>query len=369
MLRVTHGSNDLLHAEDGTAYIDLISSTGAVFLGHANRAINRRVADQLDRISCSWTSAIDVQDTCKAAVDRHIGGGLSLYSLYSSGTEAADVAMRMAFHRTNRTAIIGFRHNHHGKSLAVQNITGVDEGLPSFDSFHTVPFLPECSEDEILERFEHTIASVDAAAVYLEPMQGRGGGHAASRAFYGEVQRLCTEREVLVICDEIFCGGHRTGPFLLHPTLGIEADIVLVGKAIANGFPAAGILLPDPAPFHPKDFRFSSTFSDNPLACAAVEGTIAEMERIDVEAAVAGVERSLAGIEADPASMRLRGAACFVDLPTDEAAADVHDRLFRARVLALRRGATIGLWPPATIEPEHLGHVVQVLNESLAAQR
>ena len=369
MLRVTHGTNDLLHAEDGTSYVDLISSTGAVFLGHANAAVNRHVVDQLDRLTCSWTSTTQVQDTAKAGLEARAGGGLSLHSLYSSGTEAADVALRMAFHRTQRTAVIGFRHNHHGKSLSVQNITGVDPDVPVFDSFHPLPFLPDCSEAEVLERFEHLLGSVHPAAVFVEPMQGRGGGHMASAAFYAELQRVCTERDVLVICDEIFCGGHRTGPFLLHRRLGLAPDIVLVGKAIANGFPAAGVMLASGWDLHPKDFRFSSTFSNNPIACAAVVGTIEELARIDVESAVATIERALAGIDVDPARMRLRGAACFVDLPSETAAASVHDHLFRERVLALRRGHTIGLWPPATIEPDHLARVVHVLNDALAGFR
>jgi 4-aminobutyrate aminotransferase-like enzyme len=84
-LRVTSGRNDLLFTTNGDVFIDLISSTGAVFLGHANLAINRRVVDQLGRISCSWTSVMDVQDRCKEALARHIDEDLSLYSLYSSG--------------------------------------------------------------------------------------------------------------------------------------------------------------------------------------------------------------------------------------------------------------------------------------------
>jgi acetylornithine/succinyldiaminopimelate/putrescine aminotransferase len=275
----------------------------------------------------------------------------------------------MAIHRTGRTAIVGFRHNHHGKSLAVQNITGVDADLPVLDSFHPLPFIPGCTEAEVLDHVDQLLRSVHPAAVFVEPMQGRGGGHEASPAFYEELQRRCAEREILVICDEIFCGGHRTGPFLLHRRLGLRPDIVLIGKAIANGFPAAGVLLADGWDIHPKDFRFSSTFSDNPLACAAVVGTLEEMERIDVEAAVTAIEAALRGIDVEPTQMRLRGAACFVDMPSDEAAASVHDHLFRERVLALRRGRTIGLWPPATIEPAHLHHVVHELNHALGPFR
>jgi acetylornithine/N-succinyldiaminopimelate aminotransferase len=369
-LRVTSGRNDLLFTADGEVFIDLISSTGAVFLGHANEAINRGVVEQLDRISCSWTSVMDVQDRCKEAVARHIDEDLSLYSLYSSGMEAAEAAMRIACHETRRSGIIGFRNNHHGKSVATQNITGVDRDLPLIDSFRRLPFLPDHSEYEIVCGLEAALASGEAAAVFVEPMQGRGGGHAATVDFYRELQRLCRSSGTLVVCDEIFTGFHRTGPCFLHPALGIEPDIVLIGKAVGNGFPAAGVLLRPGLNYHPKDFRLSSTFSDNPLACAAVLGTLAEMERIGIDARVDHIERSLSTLAVGPSpQLRLRGAACFLELETESGAAFVHDYLFEHKVLVLQRGTTIGLWPPATITDEHLAQVVCLTGEALAAAR
>lgn len=367
-LRVTSGQNDLLFTTDGEVFIDLVSSTGAVFLGHANEAINSHVSDQLGRISCSWTSVMDVQDRCKEAVARHIDEDLSLYSLYSSGMEAAEAAMRIACHETKRSTIIGFRNNHHGKSVATQNITGVDRDLPLIDSFRRLPFLPDLPEHEIVRALEGALASGEAAAVFVEPMQGRGGGHAATVDFYRELQRLCRRSGTLVVCDEIFTGFHRTGRCFLHPALGIEPDMVLIGKAVSNGFPAAGVLLRPGLDYHPKDFRLSSTFSDNPLACAAVLGTLSEMERIGIEARVDHIERSLRTLECGPSTqLRLRGAACFLELGSDRAAASVHDHLFEHKVLALRRGTTIGLWPPATITDEHLDQVVCLTDEALAA--
>jgi len=367
-LRVTSGRNDLVFTTDGEVFIDLISSTGAVFLGHANEAINSHVVDQLGRISCSWTSVMDVQDRCKEAVARHIDENLSLYSLYSSGMEAAEAAMRIACHETKRSGIIGFSNNHHGKSVATQNITGVDRDLPLIDSFRRLPFLPDLSEHEIVGKLEAALAPGETAALFVEPMQGRGGGHMATADFYRELQRLCRSSGTLVVCDEIFTGFHRTGPCFLHPALGIEPDIVLIGKAVSNGFPAAGVLLRPGLDYHPKDFRLSSTFSDNPLACAAVLGTVAEMERIGIDDRVDHIERSLRTLAVGPSTqLRLRGAACFLELETERGATFVHDYLLEHKVLVLRRGTTVGLWPPATITDEHLAQVVCLTSEALAA--
>lgn len=368
VLRVRCGENDLLHTEDGRTLIDVVTSTGAVFLGHANAAVNRHVVDQMARVSSSWTAAMEVQDRCKEQVAGHVGEDLRLHSLYSSGMEAAEVALRIAFHETRRPGIIGFRNDHHGRSVATQSITGADADLPSLPGFVSLPFLPDHSEADALAALRVALEATPTAAVFVEPMQGRGGGHAAGADFHRALQGMCRDAGALVVCDEIFTGMYRTGDCFLHPALGLEPDIVLVGKALANGFPAAGVLLRTELDYHPRDFRLSSTFSDNPLACAAVVGTSSEMERIDVATRVAHIEQVLGGLRVGPTSrLRLRGAACFVELPSPMLAGRVHDHLLDHGVLALRRDAVLGLLPPATITADHLDQVVAVTNEGLEA--
>jgi 4-aminobutyrate aminotransferase-like enzyme len=366
LLRVTHGTNDLVHTADGRSFIDLISSTGAVFLGHANERINSAIAAQLGLISCSWTSEMDIQDRCKAAVGAHLPSGFDLYSLYSSGAEAADVALRIAQMATGRRGAIGFRHGHHGKSLAVQNLTGLDDGLAELPGFHRIGFVPHRTEAEVLDDLRTALATGDVAAVFIEPMQGRGGGHEAGGPFHAELGRLCAEAGALVVCDEIFTGWYRTGEAVRFPAVGLEPDIVLLGKALGNGFPLSGLVLAAGLQFHPKDFRLNSTFSDNPLACAAATATVAEMERIDVRSRVARIESRFAEIAVAPgAEVRHRGAAYFVELPSDQAAAALHDHLLAAHILALRRDRVVGLWPPATITDDHLDRVVQATSEGM----
>lgn len=366
LLRVIRGENDLLVAADGRRVIDLISSTGAVFLGHANAAINDHVVAQLGRISCSWTSTTDVQDECREVVERHLGDGLRLHSLYSSGMEAVEVALRMACHETGRTGVVGFDGGHHGKSIATQAVTGDDKGLPEIPGFRPLPYLPDHDEDEVLQAVDAALGTGEVAAVVVEPVQGRGGGHAPTTAFLAEVQQRCRATGTFLVCDEVFCGFHRTGPGLRSTAKGLQPDLVVVGKAMANGFPAAGVLVDPRLRYHPKDFRFTSTFSDNPLACAAVVGTVTEMERIDVEAQVARIEEALRTLPVGASTeLRLHGAACFVELSSEAAAAAVHRHLLDADVLALCRGRVLGLWPPATITDEHLHRVVEVTGEAL----
>ncbi len=369
MVRVTHGTNDVVHTSDGRCYVDLVSSTGAVFLGHANPAVTRAISDQLGRISCSWTTECDVTDRCKEVVGRHLPDGLHLYSLFNSGTEAADVALRIACAVTGRRGAIGFRNGHHGKAVAVQQLTGSAEIVPEVVGFEPIGFLPDLSEGEILDQLDGALAGRDVAAVFIEPMQGRGCGYAASPAFHRELSSRCRAAGALVVCDEIFTGMYRTGAAVRYPALGLQPDIVHLGKALGNGFPVSAVALGSDLRFHPKDFRFSSTYSDSPLACAAVIGVVEEMERIGVAARVARIAAALASIEAPPdAEVRHVGAAYFLDLGSTRTVAAVHEQLEAAGVLALRRETVLGLMPPATITDAHLDLVVDVMNEALGAR-
>jgi 4-aminobutyrate aminotransferase-like enzyme len=364
--RVTHGRNELLFADDGTAYVDLISSTGAVLLGHANEAVNAHVVAQLGRLSCSWTSQVDVWDTCVEVVGAHVPGDLHLCNLYSSGTEAVEAAMRLAVHETGRPTLVGFATDNHGRSMAIQGITDLDPGIPGADHLRSIPFLPDRAEDDVLAELDALLRTRTVAAVLVEPLQGKGGGHAPSDAFQRALQDLCRSTGTLLVYDEIFTGFHRTGPCLLHTAVGVAPDVVLVGKAMANGFPAAGLLLRPGIEYHPKDPRLSSTFSGNPLACAAVIGTIREMERIGVEGRVAAIEAAFGRLAVPPgAEVRLRGAACFVDLHRPLVAAAVAQHLFAHGVLVLQRGTTVGFWPPATIPDATLAEVVELASARL----
>jgi acetylornithine/succinyldiaminopimelate/putrescine aminotransferase len=143
--------------------------------------------------------------------------------------------------------------------------------------------------------------------------------------------------------------------------------MVLVGKAMGNGFPVAGIALDRRLQYHPMDFRLNSTFWNNPLSCAAVVGTLAGMERIDIEKRVAHIERTFAGIEPHPkAELRLHGAACFIELDSPWSAAGVENHLVANRITAPRNDATITYVPAATITDEHLEHVVKATNRAFA---
>lgn len=367
VLDVTHGSNDLLFTTNGNSYIDLVSSTGAVFMGHANSHINEHIIQQLGKVSCSWTSTHEIHNRCSEAMAGHIGQGYSLYSLFSTGMEAAEVAMRMAFCETGKTGLIGFGNNMHGKSIASQNVSRKDSAFPDIDSFIQLPFIPDVAEEVILERVEKTLRSGAIAAIFIEPIQGRGGGHCASEVFYQDLEALCRQHNTLIICDEILTGLYRTGPAFRYSDLNIRPDIVLVGKALGNGFPVSGIITDDKIKYHPMDFRFNSTYSNNPVASAAVIGTLAEMERVDVVNRVSHIAEAFSAFyELPGCETHLYGAFCNLHLESEEIAEKICNYLLERNILIFYRENTIGFLPMATTTEAHLDKTVEITKEAFA---
>ncbi|MEM7141338.1 MAG: aminotransferase class III-fold pyridoxal phosphate-dependent enzyme [Actinomycetota bacterium] len=368
-LEATHGENDLIFTADGRSFIDVGTSTGAVFVGHANARIRDAVAEQMGRVSSSWTSKFEIQDQCAAAVNRHLPAGYELYSLYSTGSEAVETAIRIAMARTGRSGVLGFRRSFHGKSIALQSIVGGSDIADPLETAVVLPGPPE-SEDSILKKLEDAVSGEPPAAVVVELVQGQNDGRSFSRAFCDELERVCRDGEIQLIVDEVLTGMYRTGPCLRSTSLGLAPDIVAVGKALGNGFPASGLVIRSGAGPHPRDFRFNSTFSGNPIACAAVKATIEEFEHLDVASRVSEIARRFREFHGiDRAVVRGHGAFAFVDLLDAGRSHAVFMELRSAGVAAIQRGATICLWPPCSITDTHLDHVVRSVVSAAAEHR
>jgi acetylornithine/succinyldiaminopimelate/putrescine aminotransferase len=352
---VARGANDLLFTEDGKEYIDLMSGSGTVFLGHANPAIARRIGEQLTTVWNVGAIPTRIANDARRAVERFFPESQRLAALYSTGMEAVEFAIRVARTVAGRKGLVGFTGSMHGKSMAAAKLGWPNE-LATLPDFQSLAYLPERSEDEVLEDVRNAFVANPIAAVFLEPLLGSRGGHIPSRRFAEQLARLCTQHGVLLVMDEIFTGFHRTGTPFMYEELGITPDIVLVGKAMGNGFPVSGVVVDRR---HRIDQRMlpGSTFAGNPLAAAAVLATLSEMESHDIPEKVATIQEtiltSLKDLD-DSVAMRGKGALWVLEFPTSAQARDVTARIFRAQVLVSPTANFIRLLPAATISVDHL---------------
>ncbi len=365
-LRVARASNEILTTESGETYVDLFCGSGTVFLGHNNPAILAGLRDQLDRV---WNTGIlptAIRTEAQAQVESFFPSSHTLAGLYSTGMEAAEFALRFARVATGRGGLIGFDRSMHGKSLATAALGWWNDHV-TLPDVRRLPYLPECPESEILEQLADALAQKTVAAVFVEPIQGSGGGHAASPAFHQAVSRLCAGHGTLLVFDEILTGFHRTGGPFMFETLGVTPDVVLVGKAMGNGFPVSGVVVSRRHPIEPKMLP-ATTYAGNPLAAAAVTATLRAMRELSLPSMVAGLEATvraeLAPVQETGAVLRGRGALWILELPTPLDPERVAARILQHRVLVSPMGRSIRLFPPATISDDRLHQACAVIREA-----
>jgi acetylornithine/succinyldiaminopimelate/putrescine aminotransferase len=255
----------------------------------------------------------------------------------------------------------------HGRTLATLAATGQpakhEPFAPMPDGFRHVAW----NDIDALE------AAIDptVAAILVEPVQGEGGVNPADPDFFAAVRRICDERGLLMIVDEVQTGFGRTGRWFGFEHYGARPDVVTLAKAIGNGFPvgACWARTDVAAAFQPGDH--GSTFSGTAIATAAVLAVIEEMHRIDAPRLAAEKGARLAGaLSALPGVADVRGLGLLLaaELEPGRAAKDVYDAaLTRGLVINAVTPTALRLAPPLTVSDDELDEAVAILEEVLAA--
>jgi predicted acetylornithine/succinylornithine family transaminase len=311
------GEGTMLYDVEGKGYLDFITGLAVVSLGHAHPAVADAVATQartLSHVSNLYGNVLGPE--VALTIDRLINGGTGQAGgqvfFSNSGAEANECALKLArrWAGGGRHVVISANNSFHGRTLATLTATGQPE--------KHAPFLP------LPEGFVHVpyddVAALDAAmdadtvaAVLLEPLQGEGGVMVPSSDYLGAVRALCTERNALLMLDEVQTGLGRTGHWFAFQAQGLEPDVVTMAKALGNGMPvgACWARAEVAAAFGPGDH--GSTFGGQPLAMAAVRATLAVMEAEDVcgRAHRAGA-RLTAGLARLPGVVSVRGAGLLL---------------------------------------------------------
>jgi acetylornithine/N-succinyldiaminopimelate aminotransferase len=316
------GEGTLLFDAEGTSYLDFITGLAVVSLGHAHPVVADAVATQartLGHVSNLYGNTLGPE--VALTIDRLINGGTGQAGgqvfFGNSGAEANECALKLArrwaggaSHSTGRHVVISADNSFHGRTLATLTATGQPEKHAPFrplpEGFVHVPYDDVAALDAALD--PETVAGV-----LLEPLQGEGGVMVPSSDYLGAVRTLCTERNALLILDEVQTGLGRTGHWFAFLAQGLEPDVVTMAKALGNGMPvgACWARAEVAAAFGPGDH--GSTFGGQPLAMAAVRATLAVMEAEDVcGRAQRGGARLRDGLAALPGVVAVRGAGLLL---------------------------------------------------------
>ncbi|WDG51463.1 aspartate aminotransferase family protein [Pseudomonas chlororaphis] len=291
-IRLSHGRNAEVWDENGKRYIDFVGGIGVLNLGHCHPRVVAAIQQQATRLTHYAFNAaphgpyVEFMERLARFVPLSypVSGMLT-----NSGAEAAENALKIVRGATGRTAVIAFDGGFHGRTLATLNLNG--KVAPYKQKIGVLPgpvyHLPYPSADngvtceealKAMDRlFSVEIDVAEVACFIVEPVQGEAGFLALDVEFARALRRFCDEQGILLIADEIQSGFGRTGQRFAFSRLGIEPDLVLLGKSIGGGVPLGAVLGRKALLDNLPKGGLGGTYSGNPIACAAALATLDEM--------------------------------------------------------------------------------------------
>ncbi|AZE63213.1 MULTISPECIES: 2-aminoadipate transaminase [Pseudomonas fluorescens group] len=398
-ISLSHGKNAEVWDTTGKRYIDFVGGIGVLNLGHCHPAIVAAICEQATKLThyafnaAPHTPYIELMERLTAfiPVSYPVSGMLT-----NSGAEAAENALKIVRGATGRTAVIAFDGAFHGRTLATLNLNGKVApykqkvgALPG-----TVYHLPYPSADngvsgaealKAMDRlFSVEIDVNDVACFIIEPVQGEGGFLALDIQFAQALRRFCDEHGILLIIDEIQSGFGRTGQRFAFPRLGIEPDLLLLGKSIAGGAPLGAVVGRKALMDNLPKGGLGGTYSGNPIACAAALATVETMtdEHLQAwgsqqETAIVSRYNTWCSQQLSPYLGRLTGVGAMRGIELAHADGTPAPKQL-AQLLGLAREAGLLLMPsgksrhivrllaPLTIEPVVLEEGLDILQACLA---
>nr|WP_298163881.1 aspartate aminotransferase family protein [uncultured Pseudomonas sp.] len=291
-ITLSHGRNALVWDTEGKQYIDFVGGIGVLNLGHCHPAVVAAITAQAQKLTHSAFNAVPHEGyrQLMSALAAFIPLSYPLAGmLTNSGAEAAENALKMVRAATGRSAVIAFDGGFHGRTLATLNLNG--KVAPYKQRLGTLPgpvyHTPYPSPDtgvtadeafEAIERlFSVEIDIAEVACFIFEPVQGEGGFLAMDPSFARGLRSFCDTNGILLIADEIQSGFGRTGQRFAFQRLGIEPDLLLLGKSIAGGLPLGAVVGREALINALPKGGLGGTYSGNPLACAAALASLQTM--------------------------------------------------------------------------------------------
>ncbi|MBQ2104270.1 MAG: aspartate aminotransferase family protein [Bacteroidales bacterium] len=309
--------------DKGQEYLDLYGGHAVISVGHSHPHYVQAIKDQLDRIGFYSNS---VRNPLQEELAARLGvlSGYEDYSLFldNSGAESNENALKLASFHTGKDRVIAFRKSFHGRTSGAVAVTDNPNIVSPFNAVHKVTF---CDLNDA-EGVEKALRGGDVAGVIIEAIQGCGGINIPRPGFLAELRALCDKYGACLIMDEVQCGYGRSGKFFAHQWDGVLADIVTLGKGIANGLPCGGILI---APkFKASKGLLGTTFGGNYLAMAAALAVldIIEDEKL-VDNALEVGEYLKASVPESPLIKEVRGRGLMIGIEFNVPVAPIRSQL------------------------------------------
>ncbi|KYH38640.1 MAG: transaminase, acetylornithine/succinylornithine family [Candidatus Hecatellales archaeon B24] len=360
------GRDAILWDANGKQYVDCMAGYGAAFLGHCNPKVVEAVKAQAEKLlACHGSIYAEARAELLKQIERIAPKGLRKIFLSNSGTEAVELAFKAARKYTGKREIIAMMRGFHGKTLGALSATWNPKYRAPFEPLLPgVKFVPYGKAEKVREA-----VTPDTAAIIVEPVQGEGGIYVAPEGYLEELREICDQHGIILIFDEIQTGFGRTGRLFAYEHWNVLPDILCLAKAAGSGVPIGVTLTPDEVLGGFSIGEHSSTFSGNPLACAAAAATIevlVEGRLWEKAEALGSLFKGLLSRMAEKYRVvrEVRGLGLMLGVEYRFDILDVLNGLLERGVITLSSGTRIlRFLPPVSITEAQIEYVVEKLEE------
>jgi acetylornithine aminotransferase/acetylornithine/N-succinyldiaminopimelate aminotransferase len=367
------GDGCWVETSEGERFLDLYGGHAVCATGHCHPHVVEVLREQAGRLL--FYSNVVYSDVRAEAAAKLVGCApdeITKAFFCNSGTEANENAMRMARMKTGRENVITFTGGFHGRTADSISATFLgkyrDIGKPNVPGHLCAEF---GSIESVAELADETVA-----AVMLEPIQSMAGVTLAPPEFYRELRRLCNERGMLLIFDEVQTGIGRTGAWFFagsEAAGGVVPDVITLAKALGSGVPVGACLTTEAVASKIKENDLGTTFGGGMLAMAAVVATLEAIETDgmleNARAVEAYLRESLSSVEG-VACVRGRGLLLGIEF-NEPVAAKVQKYLLERRIITgtSSDARVLRLLPPLCLKKEEARMFVEALAEICAQER
>ena len=363
-----------IYDENGEAYLDFYAGIAVNSAGNCNEKVVAAVKDQVEDIMHTFNYPYTIPQALLAEkVCTTIGMDKIFYQ--NSGTEANEAMIKMARkygiekYGPNKYHIVTAKMGFHGRTFGAMSATG-QPGNGCQVGFGPMTYGFSYAPYNDLEAFKNACTE-NTIAIMVEPVQGEGGVHPATKEFLCGLREFCDEKGMLLLLDEVQTGWCRTGAVMSYMNYGIKPDIVSMAKALGGGMPIGAICATEEVAKAFTPGSHGTTFGGHPISCAAALAEVIELLDRDL----AGNARKLGDYFSEKLKelpfvkeVRHQGLLVGVEFESNVDAVEVkHEALHRHLLITAIGSSTIRMVPPLIITEEDCDKAVAILKEAVPA--
>ena len=370
------GDGVYLYDYNGKKYLDFVSGIAVFALGYHNESYNNALKEQIDKLIHTSNYYYNVP-AIEAAKKLKAVSGMDRVFFTNSGAEAIEGAIKAARKYawlkdgTTDHEIIAMEHSFHGRTMGALSVTGNPHYREAFEpGIGNIRFATMNDIDSV-----KALINEKTCAIIMETVQGEGGIHPADEAFLQKIRKICDEKDILLILDEIQCGMGRTGYMFAWQKYGVKPDIMTTAKALGCGVPVGAFLLNEKVGAHSLAAGdHGTTYGGNPLVCAAVNKVLDLFETNHIIENVREVapylEKRLDELkEKYDFIIDRRGVGLMQGLEFDRPVAPyINSALDKGLMLINAGQSIIRLVPPLIITKQNVDDMIAVLDTCLSEE-